>query len=194
MASLHCAASSILALEHQRVAVFALVRGLEEVRADQHLRCACAFAAAQLQHAEVARFAVILHHRVQFPGLHFAQVGQQLLEIIRLLRAHPGEKVRFAAFKMGLLHAGDRLLDARHRQRRTFDRERAALAVAAASTIATKVHLVMRHQLAVHALAFAVDADVAGFRLCATVMATRHAYAQIGLAAGQLAARPRCWR
>ena len=87
---------------------------------------------------------------------------------------------------MRCLHAGYGLLDARHRQRRPLQSQRAA-----GAALAGEIHLVMRHQLAVQALAFAVDADVAGLGLCAAVVATGHADVQIRLAAGQHRAEQR---
>ena len=103
--------------------------------------------------------AVVADELRQFEARDLGQVGEQGLDAPGALALRPAEEALAldVLLVVGLLHAGDCLLDARRRDRRPLQGDRAA----GAGTVTAEIHLVVRDQLAVLAFALAVDADVA---------------------------------
>ena len=138
----------IAPLRRERVAVTPLVRGRIEGRADEHLRCARAFAAAELRDLEIGLAVHVAKHVGHLLRRDLEQIREQPLEIIIRLAVHPVEESLFACTRFAECGADPRQrgLDAGHRNRRALARE-----ASAAHAIAAEVQLVMRHQPVVHA-------------------------------------------
>src|SRR5687768_1503723 len=122
---------------------------------------------------------MIAQDRSHLFRLDLHQVRQQLCEIGAFHAVCPGKKclARFPVSGKSRLNPFHCLLDSRRGYRWAFERERAAR-----HGVPAEMQLVMRHELAMHALSFPVYPNISGLGLGATVMTSRNPYFEIMLA------------
>src|SRR5687768_11901592 len=154
-------------LKLERIAIIPLMGGFKENRTDLYLAHACTLASTQLQYLEIVVVSMIAQDRSQFFRLDLHEVRQQIGEIGALHPVRPGKEclTRFAVSGKGRLHPFHCLLDPRRGYRWAFERQRSAC-----HGVPAEMQLVMRHQLAMHALAFPVYPDISSLGLGAPVM------------------------